>query len=177
MGDFIEVLDVAWKRDRQREFKKAITELELTTRPDDDPLSTRPRPASFSSLYDNHIHFRINSYPLELMGGDLIVGANIMDGFQSKFLGEISSVGSSLFYQYDFAYAELSWNRLDFKGVEDGDLVKASIGLSYDYGIFHGGLSLSRYIDGETSVNMRGVSIASEQDDEVRANLGMRIDF
>ena len=177
LGDFIEVLDVVWKRDRQREFKKAITELELATRPDTVPGETRIRPASFSSLYDNHIHFRINSYPLELMGGDLIVGTNIMDGFQSKFLGEISSVGSSLFYQYDFAYAELSWNRLDFKGVGDGDLVKASIGLSYDYGIFHGGLSLSRYIDGETSVNMRGVSIASEQDDEVRANLGMRIDF
>ena len=123
--------------------------------------------------------------------------------------------------------AQLTWTRVgfdDFVGphgelvsLEDGDRVTGRLGLSWDsewqdaegFGRFYGGMNLRGAVDGTTSVNVSGVSIANEQkglsvdgklglsyewdegyavhgevsalrsDDveEVRANLGVRIDF
>ena len=123
--------------------------------------------------------------------------------------------------------AQLTWTRVgfdDFVGphgelvsLEDGDRVTGQLGLSWDgewqgaegFGRLYGGMNLRSNLDGKTSVNVSGVSVASEQDDlsidgklgfsyewnegyavrgevsalrsddaeEVRANLGVRIDF
>ena len=123
--------------------------------------------------------------------------------------------------------AQLTWTRVgfdDFVGphgelvsLEDGDVVTGQLGLSWNndwqdaegFGSFYGGMNLRSNLDGRTSVNVSGVSIANEQkglsvdgklgfsyewnegyaihgevsalrnDDveEVRANLGVRIDF
>ena len=122
---------------------------------------------------------------------------------------------------------QLTWTRVgfdDFVGphgelvsLEDGDRVTGQLGLSWDgewqgaegFGRLYGGMNLRSNLDGKTSVNVSGVSVASEQDDlsidgklgfsyewnegyavrgevsalrsddaeEVRANLGVRIDF
>ena len=123
--------------------------------------------------------------------------------------------------------AQLTWTRVgfdDFVGphgelvsLEDGDRVTGQLGLSWDsewqgaegFGRFYGGMNLRGNLDGRTSVNVSGVSIANEQkglsvdgklglsyewdegytirgevsalrdDDaeEVRADLGIKIDF
>ena len=111
---------------------------------------------------------------------------------------------------------ELAWTRFDFDNftgpgstgkisLEDGDITTDRLGLSFDGDYIYGGMNLCTAIDGKTSVNISGVSIASKQDDllidgllgfsydwsedyetygelfmdadEVRANLGVRIDF
>ena len=122
---------------------------------------------------------------------------------------------------------ELVWSRVDFEdftgphnelvSLEDGDLVRGRLGLSWDSewravggsGHVYGGVNLRGALDGRTSVNVSGFSLVSEQrglsvdgrlgvsyewDEgyafhgeavalrregvgEVRANLGVRIDF
>ena len=122
---------------------------------------------------------------------------------------------------------QLVWSRVNFDdfvgphgervSLEDGDLVTGRLGLSWDgewqgaggFGRIYGGMNLRGALDGETSVNVSGVSVANEQDDlsvdgrlglsyewdegyairgevsalrdddadEVRADLGVRIDF
>ena len=123
--------------------------------------------------------------------------------------------------------AQLVWSRVNFDdfvgphgelvSLEDGDLVTGYLGLSWDgewqdaggFGEIYGGINLRGALDGQTSVNVSGVSIANERKtlsvdgrlglsyewddgysvygevkasrsgdvDEVRANLGMSIDF
>ncbi|MCY4049515.1 MAG: autotransporter outer membrane beta-barrel domain-containing protein [Hyphomicrobiales bacterium] len=123
--------------------------------------------------------------------------------------------------------AQLVWSRVNFDdfvgphgelvSLEDGDRVTGRLGLSWDgewqgaegFGRFYGGMNLRVALDGETSVNISGVSIASERKDlsvdgklglsyewdegyavhgevlalrdgdagEIRANVGLRIDF
>ena len=123
--------------------------------------------------------------------------------------------------------AQLVWSRVNFDdfvgphgelvSLEDGDLTTGRLGLSWDgewrgaggFGRFYGGMNLRVALDGETSVNVSGMSIANERKDlsvdgklglsyewdegyavrgevsalrsddveEVRANLGVRIDF
>ena len=77
--------------------------------------------------------------------------------------------------------AQLTWTRVgfdDFVGphgelvsLEDGDRATGRLGLSWDggwqgaegFGRFYGGMSLRGNLDGKTSVNVSGVSIANEQ--------------
>ena len=89
--------------------------------------------------------------------------------------------------------------------LEDGDIITSRLGLSFNGDYIYGGVNLHTPIDGKTSVNVSGVSISSKQDDfsvdgllgfsydwnedyetygelfmdadEVRANLGVSIDF
>ena len=89
--------------------------------------------------------------------------------------------------------------------LEDGDIITGRLGLLFEGDYIYGGMNLHTPIDGTTSVNVSGVSITNEQDDfsvdgllgfsydwsedyetygelfmdadEVRANLGVRIDF
>ena len=89
--------------------------------------------------------------------------------------------------------------------LEDGDIITSRFSLLFDGDYIYGGVNLHTSIDGKTSANISGVSISSEQDgfsvdgllgfsydwsedyetygelfmhaDEVRANLGVRIDF
>ena len=89
--------------------------------------------------------------------------------------------------------------------LEDGDIITSRFGLLFEGDHIYGGVNLRTAIDGKTSVNVSGVSITSEEDDllvdgllgfsydwsedyetygeffmdadEVRASLGVRIDF
>ena len=121
---------------------------------------------------------------------------------------------------------QLTWSRVNFDdfvgphgekvSLEDGDLVTGRLGLSWDgewqgaggFGQVYGGMNLRGAMDGKTSVNVSGVSVANEQDDlsvdgrlgfsyewdegyavhgevsalredadEIRADVGVRIDF
>ena len=121
---------------------------------------------------------------------------------------------------------QLTWSRVNFDdfvgphgekvSLEDGDLVTGRLGLSWDgewqgaggFGQVYGGMNLRGAMDGKTSVNVSGVSVANEQDDlsvdgrlglsyewdegyavhgevstlreddnEIRADLGVRVDF
>ena len=122
---------------------------------------------------------------------------------------------------------QLTWSRVNFDdfvgphgekvSLEDGDLVTGRLGLSWDggwqgaggFGQVYGGMNLRGAVDGKTSVNVSGVSVANERDDlsmdgklglsyewdegyaihgeasatdhddvdEIRADLGVRIDF
>ena len=121
---------------------------------------------------------------------------------------------------------QLTWSRVNFDdfvgphgekvSLEDGDLVTGRLGLSWDgewqgaggFGQVYGGMNLRGAMDGKTSVNVSGVSVANEQDDlsvdgrlgfsyewdegyavhgevsalreddnEIRADLGVQIDF
>ena len=122
---------------------------------------------------------------------------------------------------------QLVWSRVNFDdfigphgervSLEDGDLTTGRLGLSWDgewrgaegFGRIYGGMNLRGAVDGKTSVNVSGVSIANEQKglsvdgnlglsyewnegyavygeasamrhedvEEIRANLGVRIDF
>ena len=122
---------------------------------------------------------------------------------------------------------QLVWSRVNFDdfvgphgelvSLEDGDLTTGRLGLSWDgewqgaggFGRIYGGMNLRSAVDGKTSVNISGVSIANERKglsvdgklglsyewdegyavrgevsalrdddaDEIRADLGVRIDF
>ena len=123
--------------------------------------------------------------------------------------------------------AQLVWSRVNFDdfvgphgelvSLEDGDLVTGHLGLSWDgewqddggFGRIYGGMNLRGALDGKTSVNVSGISIANERRglsvdgklglsydwdegyavygevsalrdgdaNEIRADLGVRIDF
>ena len=243
-----------------------------------------------SRAHDDHdrIHFGFDIPAVNFMGGDVMVGTSMVQGFSTsliskgsigveshaaaltaswqspggfyadgqtryvRFSSDISTEGLSLVkdnegagvsasveagYRFavpvggvDFLLSpqmELIWSRVgfdDFVGprgelvsLEDGDLVKGRLGLSWDgewraaggSGRVYGRVNLRGALDGKTAVNVSGVSIASERndlsvdgrlgvayewdevhavygeavvlsrdgEDEVRANLGARIDF
>ena len=245
-----------------------------------------------SRMSGERIHFGYDTPAMSLMGGDMIVGANIWHGNSAsgvsssigtgdidvksqaaaltaswwspeglyvsgqtqyvRFLSDISADGLSLVKDnegvgmntsaelgYRFAVplggmdfevapqAQLVWSHVDFENftgrqgelvsLEDGDLVTGRLGLSWDgewrgaegLGQFYGGMSMRGAVDGKTSVNISGVSVANEHKglsldgklglsyewnegyavhgeasamhhddvDEVRADLGVRIDF
>ena len=78
---------------------------------------------------------------------------------------------------------QLAWSRVNFDdfvgphgekvSLEDGDRVTGRLGLSWDgewqsaggFGQIYGGMNLRGAVDGKTSVNVSGVSVANEQDD------------
>ena len=245
-----------------------------------------------SRMSGERIHFGYDTPAMDLMGGDMIVGANIWHGTSAsdvsssvgtgdidvksqaaaltaswwspeglyasgqtqyiRFLSDISADGLSLVkdnegigmntsaelgYRFavplggiDFEFApqaQLVWSHVgfeDFTGrqgelvsLEDGDLVTGRLGLSWDgewrgaegLGQFYGGMNMRGAVDGKTSVNISGFTVANEYKglsfdgnlglsyewnesyavygeasamhhddvDEVRADLGVRIDF
>ena len=91
---------------------------------------------------------------------------------------------------------QLTWSRVNFDdfvgphgekvSLEDGDLVTGRLGLSWDgewqgaggFGQVYGGMNLRSAVDGRTSVNVSGVSVANEQDDlSVNGKLGLSYEW
>ena len=160
---------------------------------------------------------------MSFMGGDLVVGTSLMQGFSTSSIDEVTGMSNSIGLDYDFGVLgfsvspqmELSWTRIDFDdfvgpnneivSLEDGDIVMGRLGLLFDGDHIYGGVNLRTALDGRTAVSVSGTSIASEQDDlsvdgslgffygwsedyetygelfmnadEIRANLGVRVDF
>ncbi len=103
------------------------------------------------------------------------------------------------FGRMDFEVApqvQLTWSRVNFDdfvgphgekvSLEDGDLVTGRLGLSWDgewqgaggFGQIYGGMNLRSAVDGKTSVNVSGVSVANEQDDlSVDGKLGLSYEW
>ena len=90
----------------------------------------------------------------------------------------------------------LAWSRVGFEdyvssrggliSLEDGELMKGRLCLSWDggwqgaggFGQVYGGMSLRSAVDGKTSVNVSGVSVANEQDDlSVDGKLGLSYEW
>ena len=172
---------------------------------------------------DDSVHFGFNTPALNFMSGGLVVSNSISPNLSASLV-EGMSMSNSIVLDYHFdvmefsvsPQIELAWTRFDFDdftgpgstgkiSLEDGDIVTGRLGLLFDGDYIYGGVNLRTAIDGKTSVNVSGVSIASEQDDlsvdgllgfsydwgedyetygelfmdadEVRANLGVRVDF
>ena len=172
---------------------------------------------------DDSVHFGFNTPALNFMSGGLVVNNSISPNLSASLV-EGMSMSNSIVLDYHFdvmefsvsPQIELAWTRFDFDdftgpgstgkiSLEDGDIVTGRLGLLFDGEYIYGGVNLRTAIDGKTSVNVSGVSIASKQDDlsvdgllgfsydwsedyetygelfmdadEVSANLGVRVDF
>ena len=176
---------------------------------------------------DDSVHFGFNTPVMSFIGGDLSINNNIAPNLSASLV-EGMSISNSIGLDYHFdimsfsvsPQIDLAWTRFDFDdftgpgstgkvSLEDGDVITSRLGLSFNGDYIYGGVNLHAPIDGKTSVNISGASIASEQDDfsvdgllgfsydwsenywtygevfmssrdgaeEVRANLGMRIEF
>ena len=172
---------------------------------------------------DDSVHFGFKTPVMNFIDGNLSINNNIAPNLSASLV-EGMSMSSSIGLDYHFdvmglsvsPQMELAWTRFDFDdftgpgntgtvSLEDGDIITGRLGFLFDGDYIYGGINLHTPIDGTTSVNISGVSIASEQDDfsvdgllgfsydwsedyetygelfmdadEVRANLGVRIDF
>ena len=172
---------------------------------------------------DDSVHFGFKTPVMSFIGGDLSINNNIAPNLSASLVKGMSISNSiGLDYHFDIMsfsvspQIDLAWTRFDFDdftgpgstgkvSLEDGDVITSRLGLSFNGDYIYGGVNLHAPIDGKTSVNISGASIASEQDDfsvdgllgfsydwsedyetygelfmdadEVRANLGVRIDF
>ena len=198
---------------------------EVATKPDENAIIEVDVKHSLRASGAPNDRFRVNlDIPaMRFMGGDLVVGTSLTQGFSTSSIDEVTGMSNSIGQGYDFGVlglsfspqVELLWTRIDFDdfvgpngeivSLEDGDIVTGRLGLLFSGDYIYGGVNLRTAIDGRTTINVSGTSIASEQDnlsidgllgfsydwsedhetygelfmdaDEVRANLGVRIDF